>query len=112
MTNRNNFTANPIDKASLTRHLLIGAMVGFAAISFFVFGVDNPDPDWGSFWRVKPLVITPLSGAAGGAVFYVMGYVAAQRGWNKALALVASFLIAFVGLWMGIILGLNGTMWD
>lgn len=112
MTNPNNATARPVDRASLAKHCVIGWVIGFAVISFFIFGVDNPKPEWGDFWRVKPLIITPLSGAAGGAVFYFMEYIGSQRGWPKALTVILSFIISVVGLWMGIVLGLNGTMWN
>jgi hypothetical protein len=33
-------------------------------------------------------------------------------GANKTVAIIASVLVALVGLWMGIVLGLNGTMWN
>ena len=112
MNNRNNLSARPIDWPSLTKHLIFGAMVGLAVISLFVFGADNPKPEWGTYWRIRPLIITPLSGAAGGAVFYFMAHIGSQRGWSKASRVFTSIVIAFIGLWMGIVLGLDGTLWD
>jgi hypothetical protein len=112
MTTQNNITNRPIDKALLTRYMLFGALVGLAIISTFVFGVDHPKPDWGSYWRIRPLIITPLSGAAAGAVFYFADYIGAQRGWPKALTIALSVVISITGLWMGVVLGLAGTMWN
>ncbi len=112
MSNQQNFTARPIDKTSLAKHMIFGALVGFAAISLFVFGADNPKPEWGEFWRVRPLVVTPMAGATAGAVFYFLNHVGSQRGWNRILTVIASIVIGFIGLWMGIILGLDGTMWN
>jgi len=112
MNNRNNLTARPIDTATLAKYMIFGAIIGLAVISLFVFRVDNPKPEWGTLWRVRPLLITPMSGAAGGAVFYFMDYIGAKRGWNKVLTIIASIVISFVGLWMGIILGLDGTLWN
>ena len=112
MTNHSNSTVRAIDKKSLAKHLLIGGAIGLAVISYFLIGVDNPNPEWGKFWRIRPLIITPLSGAAGGAVFYFSGYWAQQRGWSKNAAFIGAFVISFIGLWMGIVLGLAGTMWN
>jgi hypothetical protein len=112
MTNQSNFTAGPIDKTSLAKHLIIGLVIGFAVISFFVFGVDYVKPEWGEYWRIRPLIITPLAGAAGGAVFYFMDYIGKQRGWSKAGIIAMSTVVAFVGLFIGVVLGLDGTMWD
>ena len=112
MTNQNNFADRSIDKSALTKYMIFGAIVGLAVISLFVFGADNPKPEWGSYWRVRPLIITPLSGAAGGAVLYFMNNFWAQRGWAKAVTFAASIVIAVIGLWIGIVLGLDGTMWD
>jgi hypothetical protein len=112
MTNQNNLTERTIDKALLTKYILFGALVGLAIISTFVFGVNNPNPEWGSYWRIRPLIITPVSGAAAGAVFYFADYIGAQRGWPKAVTVALSVVISVIGLWMGTVLGLAGTMWD
>jgi len=112
MNNQNQFTARPTDKSSLAKHLIFGGILGLAVISFFVFGVDNPKPEWGTFWKLKPLLVTPMAGAAAGGVFYFLNHVGSQRGWAKALTVIAGIVIGFIGLWMGVILGLNGTMWN
>jgi len=112
MTNHNNSAVRAIDKTSLAKHLLLGGAIGLAVISFFIIGVDNPNPEWGEFWRIRPLIITPLSGATGGAFFYFLGHLAQQRGWSKTVAFIGAFVISFIGLWMGIVLGLAGTMWN
>jgi hypothetical protein len=92
--------------------LLVGGAIGLILISTFVFGVDNPNPEWGKFWIVKPLVITPLAGAMGGLFFYFMRYISARGGVNKTLAFLLSFIVFIIGLWMGVVLGLDGTMWN
>ena len=92
--------------------MLIGAMIGLMLISLFVFGVDDPKPEWGKFWMIKPLIITPLAGAMGGLFFYFMNYISSRGGINKTLAIILSIIVFIIGLWLGIVLGLNGTMWD
>lgn len=91
--------------------VLVGAATALLVISFFVFGVDTPDPEWGSFWRIRPLIITPLAGAMGGAFYAFMDYQS-SRGFNRTVAILLSLVVYFIGLWLGTVLGLAGTMWD
>lgn len=111
MTYENNSTAQPKQSVSLVKPMLIGAAIAFLAISFFVFGIDHPDPAWGKYWRVRPLIITPLAGAMGGAFYAFMDYQC-SRGFNRTLAVLMSIVVYFIGLWLGIVLGLDGTMWN
>lgn len=108
MTQENNH-AEPL---SLTTRMVIGAIIGLAVISFFVFSPGAANPAWGKFWMIRPLIVTPLAGAMGGLCNY---YIIRYRwiiGANKTLAAIASVFVFFVGLWLGIVLGLDGTMWD
>lgn len=91
--------------------ILIGAGIALLVISFFVFGVDDPKPEWGSSWMIRPLIITPLAGAVGGA-FYAFMHYQSTRGFNKTLAVVLGIVVYIIGLWLGVVLGLDGTMWD
>lgn len=92
--------------------VLIGAAIGFLVISFFVFGADNPPASWGKFWMIRPLIITPLAGATGGVFFYFMDYMRYKNGVNPTVAIVLSLVVGIIGLWLGIVLGLVGTMWN
>jgi hypothetical protein len=111
MSEKSDLSLGSIDPRALLRASLIGWAIGFLVISFFVFGVDSPNPDWSRYWMIRPLIITPLAGACGGAVFYFMNHLRRHYGWNVILVNVICFVIAFIGLWMGIVLGLVGTMW-
>lgn len=111
MTQTNSLTNQPHKLASVAKPALIGAAIGLIAISFFVFGVDRPNPAWGKLWMIRPLIITPLSGAVGGAFYYFMDYQA-SRGLNKTVAILLSLVVFVIGLWMGVVLGLAGTMWN
>lgn len=113
MTPKGTSTTRVINTPLLIKRMLLGAAIALAVISFFVFGVDNPDPAWPAFWRIRPLIITPLAGAAGGACYYIIEqHLLNQGGWRKGLAIVLSILVYIIGLWLGIVLGLDGTMWD
>ncbi|MEO5650838.1 MAG: hypothetical protein ABIR03_13070 [Ginsengibacter sp.] len=63
MKQRNHLTTRTNQPASLAKPILIGAGIALIVISFFVFGVDEPHLEWGKFWMVRPLIITPLAGA-------------------------------------------------
>ena len=61
---------------------------------------------------IRPLILVPFAGAMGGLVSFFMVQLADLNGWNKVLVNIFSVLVFIIGLWMGIVLGLNGTMWD
>lgn len=108
---KNNLTTPANHAVPIVKPILIGAGIALLAISFFVFGVDNPKPEWGKYWMIRPLIITPLAGAMGGAFYAFMDYQN-TRGFNRTLAVLLSMLVYVIGLWLGIVLGLDGTMWD
>ena len=91
--------------------MLIGAGIALTVILFFIVGAET-QPQWGEYWRIRPLIITPLAGATGGAIFYLLNYLSARNGFSKALAITLGVIIYIIGLWMGIVLGLDGTLWN
>jgi hypothetical protein len=98
-------------KSSLSKRMLIGAAIGLVVISYFVLSANGGNPEWGRFWMIRPLLVVPFAGAIGGLVSYFMAQLADINGWNKILVTVFSAIIFIIGLWMGIVLGLDGTMW-
>ena len=98
-------------KVSYTKPILLGAGIALLVISAFVFGVDAPAPEWGKYWRIRPLVVTPLAGAVGGALFSLLQHQR-NRGLNQLLATIIGLVVYMVSLWLGIVLGLDGTLWD
>ena len=107
-----NQSATPANEPLLVaKPMVIGFAIALAAISFFVFGVDEPNPAWPKFWQVKPLIITPLAGAMGGLFFSFM-YFLSSRGMNRTIAILVGLVGFLIALWLGTVLGLNGTMWN
>jgi hypothetical protein len=105
-------TNDSSSQISLTKRMLIGAAIGLAVISFFVFGVDQPNPAWGQYWMIKPLILTPLVGAMCGLSNYIIMTYYNIIGLNRIVAMIISGVVFLVGIWIGIVLGLNGTMWN
>lgn len=112
MNQKNNFIVERVNPKILTRSMLVGTAIGLAIISFFLISVDRPHPEWGSLWMLKPLIITPLSGAFAGLAFYTLNFLIPKSGWKNALAFIFSLIVGFIALWLGIVLGLNGTLWN
>ena len=111
MTHKNHSTTGPNQSLSLAKPMLIGGGVGLLVISFFVFGVDEANPEWGKLWMIRPLIITPVAGALGGAFYYLMDHLT-SKGLNRTVAVILSLAVFIIGLWLGIVLGLDGTMWN
>lgn len=108
-----NNAATHSDQHALRRRVLIGAGIATALILFFLITAGEPKPEWGSFWRIKPLIIVPLAGAFGGGLFhYIQQFVGGQKTWMRIAAFLIGALAFIFTLWIGTVLGLNGTYWN
>ena len=112
MTSRNESQTQTKRPVPLAKPMLIGGGIGLLLISFFVFGVDEPNPAWERYWIIKPLLIVPFAGSLGGVFYSFMNHLGYQGKLNKTVAILLSLVVFIIGLWLGIVLGLNGTMWD
>jgi hypothetical protein len=112
MTTKTNISTEPTHPGSLIKRMAIGAGIGLAVILFFVLQVDKPAPEWPEHWMVRPLIVTSMAGAMAGLFYALMDRFRHQGGWKKALANLISLIVGFIGLWLGIVLGLAGTMWN
>ncbi len=111
MTQSNNSTSLP-HQVSLVKRMLVGAGIGLLLISLFLFSTDEPNPEWGKLWMIRPLIIVPLAGAMGGLCNYFIVHFHSMVGVNKTIAMLLSVIVFIIGLWLGIVLGLDGTMWN
>ena len=111
MEQRTNVTMESLISPLMAKRMLLGAVIGLAVILNFVIPGWEGRPEWGPLWQFRPLVVTPFAGAMGGLFFHVMGLMRQYGGWKKVVANIISALVFVVGIWMGIVLGLVGTMW-
>ena len=102
-----------LNTATIGKRALIGAGIAYVLITIFLLipGV-TPDPNWPKFWMIRPLIIVPLAGAMGGVFYHFMDTLRNQEGWKKIVINIVSLIIYIVGLWLGIVLGLDGTLWN
>lgn len=112
ITERNNLPTSKINAKSVMMRMVLGAVTGLVIISIFVFSVDQPKPEWGKLWMIKPLIITPLVGAFGSLIFYSAGLIRFESNWKNIVAMIFGVIAFIIALWLGIVLGLNGTLWD
>ncbi len=101
-----------IKTTSIFKRMLLGALIGFLIISFFVFGIEHPNPSWPSNWKIRPLIVTPLAGAFGILSFYLNDIIGVRSDWSKIFLVLISIILFFISLWLGTVLGLAGTMWN
>ena len=112
MAQTKHLTARPLFTAAWKKRMLLGTGIGLFMISFFVISAGRGNPAWGDYWRIKPLLLTPFLGAVIGACYDVTEPLRRLDGWLGRLFLVLSLLGYFIGLWMALVLGLAGTMWN
>lgn len=110
MAQNQNFLAG-VNKPALAKSMIIGAAIGLLFITLFLFGV-NGKVEWGQYWKIRPMLMVPFAGAIGGLCFYVLNYFRSLFGWNKFVIYFISLIIFVIGLWMGTVLGLVGTLWN
>jgi len=101
-----------VNQAALIKRMVVGAGIGLLLISLFLISAGEPNPEWGKLWRIKPLIIVPLAGAMGGLCNYFIVRFHNLAGMNKTIAIILSVIVFIIGLWLGTVLGLDGTYWD
>ena len=105
-------TVKGISPKSLFRHLLSGWAIGLLITTLMIFSADEFKPEWGEWWMLKPLIITPLAAAAGMLAFYLRNYFSPTSGLGKITVFAISMVLFLAVLWMGIVLGFDGTLWN
>jgi hypothetical protein len=92
--------------------MLVGAGIGLLLISLYLLSADEPEPSWGKYWMLRPLALMMFAGAMGGLCNYIILLNYKQFRVSKTVALIISALVFIVGLYIGFVLGLDGTFWD
>ena len=101
-----------ISPKSLLKTMLLGATLGLILISLMVFSLKHPNPDWGKWWFIRPLIIVPFVSALGSLSFYLKDFIAPKSIFARVLVVLLSTIAFIIALWVGIVLGLDGTLWN
>ncbi len=108
MTAKDNLT-----QSLLSRRILTGAAIGLVLILVFVIpSLKNAPAEWGQYWMIRPLIVTPLFGAVAGYCNHVLDFMRKEGGSKRLLTNVLTVIIYAIVLWFGTIAGLGDTMWD
>lgn len=111
MVHKEEFSSQTLITGALGTRMPYGAGIALLFIGIFLFGAQS-NPEWSEYWMLRPFIIIPLAGAFGGAVFHFMAIPRSKGGLVRALAILFSFIGYVVSVWLGIVLGLDGTLWD
>ena len=111
MVHKHEFSSQQMLTGALGARMLYGAAIALLFIGIFLLGAQS-EPEWSQYWILRPLLIVPIAGAFGGAFFHLMGIPRSKGGWVKAFSILFSFIGYVVIVWLGIVLGLDGTLWD
>lgn len=101
-----------IKNISYKKRMLQGSIVGLALILFFFLSANKPSPAWNATWWLKPLLVVPFTGAMGGLGFHILTSLQTNSGWKQLVLYVFGFIGFLIALWMGMIVGLDGTYWN
>lgn len=96
---------------TIATSVLFGAGLGLILITLLLAGADAPDPAWGKLWMIKPLMIVPIMGGMGGVLYFFMKKISLRGKMNRTLVLAMSVIAYIISLWVGVVVGLDGTMW-
>lgn len=108
MTQPNNPVSQPSQDWQI-KPMLLGVAIGL--IAFFFFSRGESKPEWGTLWKIRPFVVLLLSGVFWGVCY---NFLLRQKflPMSKAATVILGLLGLFIGMWMGIVVGFDGTMWD
>lgn len=99
-------------RLSLTKQILIGASIGLTLIMLYLSTVREVDPAWGMYWMIRPILLMTFAGAMGGLCNYVIINFRSLVGFSKPVAIILSIVVFIMGLYMGFVLGLDGSLWN
>ncbi|RZK49732.1 MAG: potassium transporter KefB [Pedobacter sp.] len=105
-------SATPKKAFSYVKCIRNGAIPAILLVSLFLLSADKSFPEWGPYWRLKPILIVPFAGMLGGGIFAFLDNFALNMGWSRALFIFLSGLAYLICIWLGFVLGFNGTYWN
>jgi hypothetical protein len=97
---------------TMLKATLVGGTIGLGLILLFLLSAGAGDPAWPKYWQVKPLLVVPIAGGLGGIFYHYMNDVRSRGGWQRIAADILSLVVFLFCLWIGSVLGLNGTYWN
>ena len=110
--NDKNEIEHPLRESAIGKMAMLGAAIALVLISIFLWNAGEPDPSWPRLWMIRPLIIVPAAGAVGGAFYQFLGHMGEPGSLTRISGKIAGLVVYIIGLWLGTVLGLDGTWWD
>lgn len=102
----------PINLSTLIKFAIAGAFLALILISLLIFSVNTPKPEWGQHWFIRPIIVAPIIASIGGISMYLVNLGEFESKLLNLLLFLFSIVLFLFFLWIGIILGLDGTLWN
>lgn len=112
MERKNNLASQSLSPVLLRKRIVLGIGTALILMILLLIQVDDPKPEWGKLWMIRPLIMVSFGGAACGIFYHLMEQFAARRNWNTIAIKIFSLIVCLIILWMSFILGLDGTLWN
>ena len=112
MTQENGLNMLLAPSPLLLKRLAVGAAIGLALMALFLLPIKTPHPEWGDFWMIRPFVVITFAGAAGGFCYHLLDILRQQSRGKKIVANILASIIYIIGLFLGFVLCLDGTLWN
>ena len=91
---------------------LTGGVLFLILMLLFLSSVNQPKPEWGFYWKVRPLLVTPTVGALSGVGVYYLLQWQRRFNWNRWVIGLVVLAGCLAGFFFGFVLGLDGTLWN
>ena len=101
----------PLFTKAMFAYSFLGGLISCILICIMVFSAETK-AEWPEYWRIRPIVVVTLAGAAGGAFYYLMSPVRALSPWSWVGANFICLVVYTFLLWMGTVIGCAGTLWN
>ena len=99
-------------KRSFIKIVLLGFALGLFIASMLIHNVSFPKLSWGPNWYIKPMLVLSFVASIGSIPFYFANQYEASNHSKKILAYLGATLFLLFFIWIGIILGFDGTIWN
>lgn len=92
--------------------LTLGFAIAFVLVTALILSVNNPNPVWGKNWFVRPILLTPVIAATGAGVSYLISTISFRNQLFNLFKILLCLLAYIFFLWIGTVIGFNGTLWN
>jgi len=91
---------------------ITGSGISLLITSAYILSVQYPKASWGTYWQIRPLIVGPLIAGLGMLTTFLILKYLSSRQVSKVFAYPFAVLIFILSLWISMVLGFKGTLWN